>query len=244
MIEVKNLTKLYGDTVAVENVSFDVARGEIVGFVGSNGAGKTTTMRILTSFAAATSGDAYMGGHHVFRDSQHVRRIVGYLPENTPLYTDMRVREYLLFRARLKDVPACMRKHRVAQSIEHCGLHTVGHRVIGQLSKGFRQRVGLADALLADPKILILDEPTAGLDPNQVLQARELIRELGQTRTVLLSTHILPEVELICNRTIIIHKGKIIADEPTSSLVARFGPAQRLEDVFVKLTREQNETTA
>jgi len=239
VIEVRNLTKLYGETVAVDRVSFDVARGEVVGFVGCNGAGKTTTMRILTSFAAATDGDAYMGGYHVFRDSDQVRRIVGYLPENTPLYNEMRVREYLMFRARLKGVPACLRKRRVAECVERCGLAEVGTRIIGHLSKGYRQRVGLADALIGDPKILILDEPTVGLDPNQVRETRELIRELGETRTVLLSTHILPEVELICGRTIIIDRGRIVADAPTAELMRKYGADERLEDVFVRLTARE-----
>lgn len=238
MIEVRDLTKLYGETVAVDHVSFEVARGEIVGFVGCNGAGKTTAMRILTSFAAATSGEAYMGGYHVFWDSDDVRRIVGYLPESTPLYGDMRVWEYLMFRARLKCVPATLCKRRVADCIERCGLRDVSQRVIGQLSKGFRQRVGLAEALVSDPKILILDEPTVGLDPNQVRDARELIRELGETRTVLLSTHILPEVEMICGRTIVIDQGRIIADAPTADLMRQSGRDERLEDAFVRMTRE------
>jgi gliding motility-associated transport system ATP-binding protein len=236
VIEVKNLTKVYGDTVAVDHVSFSVDRGEVVGFVGCNGAGKSTTMRILTSFAAATSGDAWMGGHHVFRDSDEVRRIIGYLPEATPLYVDMRVWEYLMFRARIKGVPACLRKRRVGDCIGRCGLDGAARRVIGQLSRGYRQRVGLADALVGDPSILILDEPTVGLDPNQVREARALIRELGQTRTVLLSTHILSEVEVLCNRTIVIDQGKIIADEPTAELMKRFGKDDRLEDVFMRLT--------
>ena len=239
MIEVRNLTKVYGETIAVDGISFEVARGEVVGFVGSNGAGKTTAMRILTSFAAATSGEAYMGGHHVFWDSGEVRRIVGYLPENTPLYADMRVGEYLMFRARLKEVPACLRKRRVAECVGRCGLAGVSRRVIGQLSKGFRQRVGLADALVGDPQILILDEPTIGLDPNQVREARELIRELGETRTVLLSTHVLPEVEMICGRTIVIDKGRIVADAPTADLMHGAGADERLEDVFIRLTGEQ-----
>ena len=236
MIEVNDLTKVYGATVAVDGVSFQVALGEIVGFVGCNGAGKTTTMRILTSFAAATRGEAYVGGHHVFWASDEVRRIVGYLPENTPLYPDLRVWEYLMFRARLKEVPACLRKRRVAECIGRCGLDGVRRRVIGQLSKGFRQRLGLADALVGDPKVLILDEPTVGLDPNQVRDTRDLIRELGETRTVLLCTHILPEVERICARTIVIDGGKIVADQPTAELRKRSGTDERLEDVFVRLT--------
>ena len=236
MIEVRNLTKVYGETVAVDNVSFDVARGEIVGFVGCNGAGKTTAMRILTAFAAATSGEAFMGGHHVFWDADAVRRIVGYLPENTPLYDDLRVRDYLMFRARLKGVAACLRKRRVGEAMERCGLVDVSRRIVGELSKGFRQRVGLADTLVGDPKILILDEPTVGLDPNQVREARELIRELGETRTVLLSTHILPEVEMICGRTIVIDEGRIVADAPTDELRRSAGREERLEEVFVRLT--------
>jgi len=239
VIEVRNLTKVYGETVAVDDISFEIARGEVVGFVGCNGAGKTTAMRILTSFAAATSGEAYMGGHHVFWDSDAVRRIVGYLPENTPLYADMRVGEYLMFRARLKEVPACLRKRRVAECAGRCGLAGVSRRVIGQLSKGFRQRVGLAEALVGDPQILILDEPTMGLDPNQVREARELIRELGETRTVLLSTHVLPEVEMICGRTIVIDNGRIVADARTADLMTEAGAGERLEDVFIRLTREQ-----
>lgn len=241
MIEVRNLTKVYGETVAVDDASFEIARGEVVGFVGCNGAGKTTTMRILTSFAAATSGEAYLGGHHVFWDSDEVRRIVGYLPEDTPLYTDMRVAEYLMFRARLKEVPACRRKRRVAECIGRCGLAGVGRRVIGQLSKGFRQRVGLAEALVGDPKILILDEPTVGLDPIQVREARELIRELGETRTVLVSTHILPEVEMICGRTIVIDRGRIVADGRTQDLIAESGAGGRLEDVFIRLASKSGE---
>ena len=240
MIEVCDLTKVYGATVAVDHASFEIARGEIVGFVGCNGAGKTTTMRMLSSYAAATSGEAYMAGHHVFRESAEVRRIVGYMPENNPLYGDMRVWEYLMFRARLKEVPACLRKRRVAECIERCGLKDVVRRVIGQLSKGFRQRVGLADALVGDPEILVLDEPTMGLDPHQVREARELIREVGATRTVLLSTHILPEVEMICGRTIVIDRGRIVADEPTADLMSKAGGDGRLEDVFIRLTGEQN----
>ena len=235
MIEVSNLTKVFGDTVAVDHVSFEVARGEVVGFLGCNGAGKTTTMRILSAFTAATSGQAFVGGHHVFWDSASVRRIVGYLPENTPLCGDMRVSEYLLFRARLKEVPACLRKRRVAECLERCGLADVRHSVIGHLSKGYRQRVGLADALAGDPKVLILDEPTVGLDPIQVRGTRELIRELGETRTVLLSTHVLSEVELMCGRAIVIDRGRIIADARTDDLMEQAGEGGRLEDVFIRL---------
>jgi ABC-2 type transport system ATP-binding protein len=238
MIEVRNLTKMYGDTLAVDRVSFEIDRGEIVGFVGCNGAGKTTTMRILTAFAAATSGDAWMGGFHTFRESDDVRRIVGYLPESTPLYTDMRVWDYLMFRSRIKGVPACLRKRQVATCMGRCGLDGVRRRVIGQLSKGFRQRVGLADALLGDPAILVLDEPTVGLDPIQVRGAREVIREIGETRTVLFSTHILSEVELICDRTIVIDHGRIVADGRTEDLRRSSGAGARLEDVLIRLAEE------
>jgi ABC-2 type transport system ATP-binding protein len=236
VIEVHDLTKRYGDTLALQGVSFSVSQGEVVGFVGCNGAGKSTTMRILTSFVAATRGDAWMGGYHVFRDSSEVRRLIGYLPEATPLYTEMRVWDYLMFRARLKGVPACLRKRRVGESIERCSLVEVARRIIGQLSRGYRQRVGLADALVGDPRILILDEPTVGLDPNQVREVRALIRELGQTRTVLLSTHILSEVEVLCPRTIVIDQGRIVADQPTIDLMRRFNKDDRLEDVFMRLT--------
>ncbi|MFW6107714.1 MAG: ABC transporter ATP-binding protein [bacterium] len=239
MIETRDLTKTYGGTVAVDRVSFEVDRGQVVGFVGCNGAGKTTTMRLLTAFAAPTDGDAYVGGHHVFWGADEVRRLVGYLPEDVPLYPGMRVWEYLMFRARLKEVPACRRKARVAECIDRCGLGEVRRRIIGHLSKGYRQRVGLADALVADPPVLILDEPTIGLDPVQVREARELIRELGETRTVLLSTHTLPEVEMICGRTVVIDAGRIVADAATADLMEQAEADERLEDVFVRLTAEQ-----
>jgi ABC-2 type transport system ATP-binding protein len=221
MIKVDHLTKRYGDKTAVDDISFEVQEGEILGMLGPNGAGKTTTMRILTCFTPATSGSATVAGHDVFADSLRVRRQIGYLPENVPLYLDMRVNEYLLFRAQLKRVPRKEIYPRIEQCLEKCGIVEVKNQIIGTLSKGYRQRVGLADTLIHDPKILILDEPTIGLDPNQIRQVRQLIKELGQRHTILLSTHILPEVEMLCGRVIIINRGKIVANDTPSNLVAR-----------------------
>ena len=212
MIHAKELVKTFGETVAVDHASFRVKEGDIVGFLGPNGAGKTTTLRILTCFMPATSGTATVGGHDVHTESLAVRRLIGYMPENVPLYGEMRVREYLDYRARLKGVRSRPdRKRKVDDIIRKCWLEEVEHRLCSQLSKGFRQRVGLADCLVHDPKILILDEPTVGLDPNQIRETRRLIKELGHKHTVLLSTHILPEVEMICDHVIIIYKGKIAA---------------------------------
>jgi len=221
MIRVENLTKRYAGVAALNGVSFEVKRGEIVGFLGPNGAGKSTTMRILTGFIPATSGRAEIGGQEVFENSLEVRRHVGYMPENNPLYGDMRVSEYLKYRAKLKAVPRADRKERLDDVLEMCGLQDVRKRVIGQLSKGYRQRVGLADALIGDPDLLILDEPTIGLDPVQIRQVRQLIKDLGKRHTILISTHILPEVEMTCTRVIIIHRGKVLAsDELTQTLRA------------------------
>jgi ABC-2 type transport system ATP-binding protein len=208
VIHVSHLTKYYGDYPAVQDVSFDVERGQVIGFLGPNGAGKTTTMRILAGFLNATSGQASIDGLDVFTDSVAVRRRIGYLPENCPLYHEMRVSEYLLFRAGIKGLHG-RRHERVDDVVERCWLKDVRRQLIGTLSKGYRQRVGLADALLAQPPVLILDEPTAGLDPAQIRETRKLIRELGNNHTILLSTHILPEVEMTCDGVIIIHKGKV-----------------------------------
>lgn len=235
MIEVEHLTKRFGKIVAVDDVSFRIAEGEVVGFLGPNGAGKSTVMRILTAFIPATTGRARVAGFDPFWESMQVRQRVGYLPENVPLYREMRVSEYLFHRARLKGVVACDRKRRIGEVLERCGITEVAHRVIGQLSKGYRQRVGLADALVNDPPILILDEPTVGLDPNQVRLVRDMIRNLGRHRTVLLSTHILSEVEMICPRVIVISGGRIVAEDRTADLKKRLGGT--LEDVFVKLTK-------
>jgi ABC-2 type transport system ATP-binding protein len=219
MIKVENLTKRYAGVTAIDNLNFEVEKGEIVGFLGPNGAGKSTTMKILTSYLPATSGTATIAGFDVFEQSVEARRHIGYLPENTPLYTDMRVGEYLRYRANLKGVPGRKVKSNVGDVVELCNLREVERKLIGALSKGYRQRVGLADALVHDPDLLILDEPTIGLDPNQIRQVRELIKNLGGKRTVLISTHILPEVEIMCSRVIVIHKGKIRASDTAENLL-------------------------
>jgi ABC-2 type transport system ATP-binding protein len=219
MIKVENLTKRYAGFTAIDNLNFEVAKGEIVGFLGPNGAGKSTTMKILTSYLPATAGRATIAGFDVFEQSVEARRRLGYLPENTPLYTDMRVSEYLHYRANLKGVAGSKVKQAVGDVLEMCSLRDVERKIIGSLSKGYRQRVGLADALVHDPELLILDEPTIGLDPNQIRQVRELIKNLGGKRTVLISTHILPEVEIMCSRVIVIHKGKIRASDTAENLL-------------------------
>ncbi len=221
MIEVQDLTKSYGNKVAVDHISFAVGKGEIVGFLGPNGAGKSTTMRILTGYLSATSGRARIGGADVFTESMVARKKIGYMPETVPLYTDMRVKEYLHFRARLKGLEGDDVKVRVGEVMHLCGLHHVRRKLIANLSKGYRQRLGLADALVHNPDLLILDEPTNGLDPNQTRQVRELIKELGQTHTILLSTHILSEVEITCERVIIIDEGKIKATGTPHELVTK-----------------------
>jgi ABC-2 type transport system ATP-binding protein len=219
MINVKNLTKRYVNINAVDNISFNVEENETVGLLGPNGAGKTTTMRILTCFMPATAGTATVAGFDVFTDSLNVRQQIGYLPENVPLYLDMRVNEYLMFRAKLKNIPRRERKKKIDYCLELTGTTDVQNQITGTLSKGYRQRVGLADTLVHDPKILILDEPTIGLDPNQIMQIRQVIKGLGEKHTVLLSTHILPEVEMICDRIMIIDKGKIVAMDTPANLM-------------------------
>jgi len=228
MIEVRELTKRFGPRTAVDRLTFDVAAGETVGFLGPNGAGKSTTMRLLTGFLGATSGRALVNGFDVAADPLAVRRSIGYLPESNPLYRDMRVREFLRYRARLKGVERRRRRAEVEQALECCRVADVADRIIGQLSKGYRQRVGLADGILGRPPLLILDEPTVGLDPNQVVETRALIRELGAERTVFLSTHILHEVELLCRRVLIIDRGRLVADGTPADLRRRYAPARRL----------------
>jgi len=218
MIEVASLTKRYAGHTAVSNISFTVRRGEIVGLLGPNGAGKSTTMRILSCYLPATSGTVRVGGLDVFQHSNEVRRRIGYMPENNPLYYDMRVREYLKFRARLKGLGLRRSRQRTDVVMEQCSLTDVSRRIIGQLSKGYRQRVGLADALVHEPELIILDEPTIGLDPNQIRSVRQLIKSLGQAHTVLISTHILPEVEMTCNRLVIMYEGKILAADTPENL--------------------------
>jgi ABC-2 type transport system ATP-binding protein len=218
VIKVENLTKKYAGFTAINNISFEVGKGEIVGFLGPNGAGKSTTMRILSSFMPATSGRASIAGYDVFENSMEARAHLGYMPENVPLYTDMRVSEYLVYRAKLKGVTGRRLKERVGDVKELCGLTDVENRIVGTLSKGYRQRVGLADALVHEPDLLILDEPTIGLDPNQIRSVRELIKNLGRHHTILLSTHILPEVEATCSRVIIINRGRIEASDTPDNL--------------------------
>ena len=218
MIEVANLTKRYAGQTAVDDISFTVGRGEIVGLLGPNGAGKSTTMRILSCFLPATSGAARVAGFDVFHQADEVRRRIGYMPENNPLHHDMRVREYLKFRARLKGLRGRRSRERVDVVTDQCGLTEVSRRIIGTLSKGYRQRVGLADALVHEPELIILDEPTIGFDPNQIRAVRQLIKGLGSKHTVLLSSHILPEVEMTCSRVLILHQGKIVAADTTENL--------------------------
>jgi ABC-2 type transport system ATP-binding protein len=221
MIEVRNLTKTYPGATALDDISFSISKGEIVGFLGPNGAGKSTTMRILTGFIPPTSGSATVAGFDVVRQSLEVRRRVGYLPENNPLYTEMRVGEYLSFRATLRQVPTSRRAAAVDSALERCGLTDVRRRIVGHLSKGYRQRIGVADAIVHDPEIVILDEPTIGLDPNQIRHIRKVIRELGKERTVILSTHILSEVEKMCSRVLIINRGKLITDGTPFDILKR-----------------------
>jgi ABC-2 type transport system ATP-binding protein len=229
MIQVQHLTKRYARHEAVRDISFSVDRGEIVGFLGPNGAGKTTTLRMLTGYLPPTSGTATIASFDIFRQSIAARQKIGYMPENVPLYEDMRVREYLKFRAQLKGLSNSDTRRRVGDVIDTCGLENVRRKMIKTLSKGYRQRVGLADALVHDPELLILDEPTNGLDPNQIRQIRELIRHLGQTHTVLISTHILSEVEMICNRVIIIDGGKIKAADTPFNLISEMRAAGRIQ---------------
>jgi ABC-2 type transport system ATP-binding protein len=220
MIEVEKLTKLYGDFVAVRELSFGVAKGEVVGFLGPNGAGKSTTLRILAGFLGATSGDVRIAGHSIVDESLLAREKIGYMPETAPLYTEMRVSEYLAFRAELKGVPSRDRKAAIARAMSDAGLADRERTVIGQLSKGYRQRVGLADALVASPPLLLLDEPTAGLDPNQIREFRALIRRLAEEHTIVVSTHILSEVEATCTRGIVIARGALVAEGSIDELRA------------------------
>jgi ABC-2 type transport system ATP-binding protein len=211
-IIVENLTKKYGSQRAVDNISFEVKTGEIVGFLGPNGAGKTTTMKIITCFMAPSDGDVKVGGNSIHNNQELIKKKIGYLPENNPLYYDMQILDYLRFVAELQGVPKSKIESRIIEMVRLTGLNDEKHKKIGELSKGYKQRVGLAQAMIHDPEILILDEPTTGLDPNQIVEIRKLIRELGREKTVILSTHILPEVEATCDRILIINKGKIVAD--------------------------------
>lgn len=241
MIEVENLTKYYGPVLAIDRISFQIGEGQIVGFLGPNGAGKTTTLRILTCFMPATSGSATIAGLDVFTQSVAVREKVGYLPESVPFYNEMRVNEYLEFRGRLRGLDRSTRQRRIGYVLQRCWLDEVSGRPIGHLSKGFRQRVGLADALLHDPQVLILDEPTIGLDPTQIRATRTLIKELAERHTILLSSHVLSEVEAICQRSIIIARGKIVAAGSINQLREQVRQHSKLI-VEVKGPRDQIET--
>jgi ABC-2 type transport system ATP-binding protein len=235
-IEVAHVSKVYGHQKALNDVSFKIDKGEIVGFLGPNGAGKSTMMKILTTYINATEGEAKVGDFNVLSQAKNVQQIVGYLPEHNPLYLEMYVREYLSFNAGIYNIP----KSRIVEVIELTGLSSESHKKIGQLSKGYRQRVGLANALLHNPEVLILDEPTTGLDPNQLVEIRHLIKSLGEEKTVFLSTHIMQEVEAICDRVIIIDKGQIVADKKLNELrdtkqqtvIVEFD--YRVEDAFLK----------
>jgi len=246
VIEVEHLSKQFGPIVAVDDITFKVGKGEIVGLLGPNGAGKTTTMRMLTCFLPATAGSASVAGCDVFRNSIGVRKNVGYMPENNPLYTDMRVEEYLRYRAALKSIPVWDRRKRVAACMDRCAISDVQAQIVGTLSRGYRQRVCLADALLGSPPVLILDEPTSGLDPNQIRETRTLIRDLAREHTVMISSHILPEVEMTCERVLIINRGRIVADDTPGNLSSTLsgdfvevevkGPAKEVRAAFEKIS--------
>jgi ABC-2 type transport system ATP-binding protein len=246
-IEVEHLTKFYGSSRGINDVSFSVKQGEIMGFLGPNGSGKTTTMRILTCFFPQTSGAARICGYDTLKNPLEVRRRLGYLPETVPLYLDMPVFSYLRFFAEVKGVARTKRKNKVDEVIQRCGITDVAHRIIGKLSKGYRQRVGIAQALLHDPEVLILDEPTIGLDPRQIIEIRNLIKSLGVKQTVILSTHILPEVSMTCDRVIIIHEGRLVAVDTPENLIKRLqevptilvkaeGPAREIADAIARIT--------
>lgn len=237
MITVENLTKRYGPTLAVDNISFEVHPREVVGFLGPNGAGKTTTMKMLTCFLRPDGGRATVGGYDVVDQSIEVRRHIGYLPENAPLYHEMEVRDYLMFMARVREIPLADRKPRVREMAEICGLGPMMLKPIGELSKGYRQRVGLAQSMLHRPDILILDEPTSGLDPNQIIEIRNLIKEIGREKTVILSTHILPEVQATCSRVLIISNGRI-AGQGTPEELAQMASGEERFTVAVRGPRD------
>ena len=241
MIEIASLSKRYGRHLAVDEISFEVAKGEVVGFLGPNGAGKSTTLKMLTGFLPPTAGAARIGGYDIFRESLEVRKHIGYMPENVPLYTEMRVKEYLRFRGALRGMKGSHLRTRLGEVMETAGLTHVRRKMIKTLSKGYRQRVGLADALIHEPDLLILDEPTNGLDPNQIRSIRSLIQRLGEKHTILLSTHILSEVEMTCNKVVIIDEGKMKAADTPSNLVKNMRRAGRIS-VEMKVAADEGET--
>jgi ABC-2 type transport system ATP-binding protein len=241
MIEVRNLTKRYGATVAVNDVSFDAKAGEVLGFLGPNGAGKTTTMRILTCYLSADAGTAKVAGYDVFEESIEVRKQIGYLPESAPLYTDMGVIDYLKFIAQIRNIPKSQRKERIREAIDMCGLEKVIQKDVGELSKGYRQRLGLSQALIHAPSILILDEATSGLDPSQIIEIRNLIKEIGKEKMVIFSSHILPEVSATCSRILIINEGRLVANGTPEELAGR---AKRQEVVHISIRGPREEIEA
>ncbi|MCF8240698.1 MAG: ATP-binding cassette domain-containing protein [Melioribacteraceae bacterium] len=242
-IVVENLTKKYGPQRAVDNISFEVKTGEILGFLGPNGAGKTTTMKIITAYMAPSDGNVFIGGDSVLEKADELKKKIGYLPESNPLYYDMPVLEYLEFVAELQGVPKNKMNSRIGEMVRVCGLNVEKHKKIGELSKGYKQRVGLAQAMIHDPEILILDEPTTGLDPNQIVEIRKLIKEIGREKTVILSTHILPEVEATCDRILIINNGKIVADG-TSEMLRKQSQGQEILRVQISEAPGTDEITS
>lgn len=242
MIEVKQLTKHYGHIAAVQDISFEIGKGEVVGFLGPNGAGKSTTMRILTGFFPATSGTARIAGFEVHAEPLEVKRRVGYMPERVPLYEEMTVNAFLRYVADVKDVPRGQLAAEADRVAERCGLADMRQRLIRNLSKGYRQRVGLAQALIGNPPVIVLDEPTAGLDPRQIIEIRQMIKELGQEHTVLLSTHILPEVSMVCERVLIIHRGRLVSQARMEELTAAGG--RTLEEAFMAAISRDTEAAA
>lgn len=240
MISVKNLTKYYGDFQALKGISFEIKSGEIVGILGPNGAGKSTTLRILTCYFNPTRGNAIIDGKSILDEENNVKKIIGYLPESAPLYNDMCVFDYLVYMADIQELERSKLNERLHYVVNVCGLKEVISKPIGELSKGYKQRVGLAGAIIHDPKILILDEPTNGLDPNQIVEIRELIKELGKEKTVLVSTHILSEVEATCSRAIIINKGNIIADDTPENLSLNFGNNDKSSTIKISIKTNDN----
>lgn len=229
MVEVKDLTKFYGNFLAIEGVSFTVRKGDILGFLGPNGSGKTTTMRIATGYLPPTSGTVRIAGYDIQTQSLEARRRIGYLPETVPLYTDMTVEDYLEFMGTIRGMPKKRLQQRINEVIDIVKIHEYRSTHIGKLSKGYRQRTGLAQAILHEPEVLILDEPTIGIDPIQVVETRHLIRELGKEHTIILSTHILPEVSMVCNRVVIIHEGRVVAEDTPANLAERLKGTERIE---------------
>jgi ABC-2 type transport system ATP-binding protein len=236
MIEVSHLSKSYGDYTAVSDVSFSAAKGEIVGFLGPNGAGKTTTIRMLATYLPPSAGRASIAGYDIVTQADEVRKRIGYLPENPPLYPEMTVREYLSFIADIKGVARASKVERIDEVMERCFITDVRNKLCQHLSRGYRQRVGLAQAIIHDPEVIILDEPTSGLDPKQIIEIRQLIRSLGQTHTVLLSTHILPEVSMVCNKVVIINRGKVVIE----SLLNQLTREKDLEQIFLESVSQED----